>query len=591
MRAVPLPEPDPVVAAAVRAAFGGKKKAPLAVAARDRLGTWMSDDLFAAAFGARGRPGYPPAVLALVTVLQMAENLTDRQAAEAVAARLDWKYALGLPLDDPGFDHTVLSEFRTRVAEHGLEEAALDALLARLAAEGLVKAGGKQRTDSTHVLAAVRRMHLVELAGESVRAALEALAAACPDWVAARLCTGDWSRRYGARIDSWRLPKGKAAQDARALEYARDGYALAGACGEDSAPPWARDLPAVQVLRTVLLQNFLVVHDPQGREVIKRREPGLETGVPPGHSRTESPYDTQARWSVKGDTAWLGWKLHVTETCDDPPACGCPPPPARSGRCPHDVLPNLVTHVATTSADVPDTVMTAPVAAGLAARSLAPARLYADSGYASPQNMAAAARLGITLVTPLLASTSRQARENNGYDQASFTVDYGARTVTCPQGNTSRSWSETAVRGKPAVIVQFAAADCSPCPARPQCTTARKGRGLCLPPRDIYQLRRQALATQATDDWQHDYKRRAGIEATISQAAAVTGTRRARYRGLPKTRLEHAYAAVALNLHRLDAYWNDTPIDRTRTTHLARLDHRLRNTALPREINHQHPVW
>ncbi|HEX6450385.1 MAG TPA: transposase [Trebonia sp.] len=171
MRAVPLPDPDPAVAAAVRAMFAGKKKAPLAVTVRDMLGEWMRDELFAAAFGARGRPGVPPAMLAMVTVLQSAEDLTDREAAGAVATRLDWKYALGLPLDDPGFDHTVLSEFRTRVTEHGLEEAALDALLARLTACGLLKARGKQRTDSTHVIAAVRALHTIELAGESVRAA------------------------------------------------------------------------------------------------------------------------------------------------------------------------------------------------------------------------------------------------------------------------------------------------------------------------------------------------------------------------------------------------------------------------------------
>jgi transposase len=588
MRAVSLPEPDPVVAAAVRAMFGGKKKAPLAVMMRDRLGAWLADDLFAAAFGARGRPGYPPAMLAVVTVLQMAENLTDRQAAEAVAARLDWKYALGLRLDDPGFDHTVLSEFRSRVAARGLEEAALDALLARLAADGLVKAGGKQRTDSTHVIAAVRALHTVELTGESVRAALEALAAACPEWVAARFCTGDWARRYGSRIDSWRLPAGKAAQAARALEYARDGHALAAACGGESAPPWARDLPAVQVLRTVLLQNFLVTHDPQGREVISRREHGLETGLPPGHLRVESPYDPGARWSVKGDVSWTGWKLHVTETCDDPPACGCPPDPAaaRPARCPHDVLPNLITHVATTDATVPDTVMATPVSTALAARGLAPARHYADSGYASPQNMTAAARLGITLVTPLLSNTSRQAREGNGYAQDAFTPDYGARTVTCPQGHASRSWTETTTRGKPAVIVQFAAATCRPCPARAQCTTARpgsRGRGLSLPPRDLYELRQAARTAQAAPDWQQDYKRRAGIEATISQAVTVTGTRRARYRGLAKTRLEHAYQATALNLCRLHAYWTGTPLDRTRTTHLARLDLSLRLAAPPTE--------
>jgi len=582
MRAVPLPEPDPVVAAAVRAVFAGKR-ASLAVTMRDRLGEWMTDDLFAAAFGTRGRPGEPPARLALVTVLQMTENLGDRQAAEAVRTRLDWKYALGLPLEDPGFDFSVLSEFRTRVTEHGLEEAALDALLAKLAAEGLVKARGKQRTDSTHVIAAVRGLHTIELAGESVRAALEALAVSCPDWLAARFCTGDWTRRYGARIDSWRLPAGKRERDDLIIEYARDGYALVSACYEDTAPPWARELPAVQVLRTVLLQNFTVTTDDQGREVISRREPGLESGVPPAHLKISSPYDADARWGAKKDLLWLGYKLHISETCDDPPACGCPPDPAAAqpARCAHDTLPNLITHVATTDATVHDAQMTVPVSAALAAKGLAPARHYLDSGYADPGHVLTAAReLGITLVTPLLADTSRQAREKAGYDRSAFAIDYAARTVTCPEGHASRYWNETAPRGRPSVTAQFAAADCRPCPARARCTTARRaGRVLTFPPRDLYDLQAAARAAQDSKEWQHDYNRRAGIEATMSQAAAVTGTRRARYRGLAKTRLEHSYSAVALNLHRLDAYWNDTPIDRTRTTHLVRLDQNLRLAA------------
>jgi Transposase DDE domain len=108
-------------------------------------------------------------------------------------------------------------------------------------------------------------------------------------------------------------------------------------------------------------------------------------------------------------------------------------------------------------------------------------------------------------------------------------------------------------------------------------------------PRDLHELQAAARSAQAGQPWQDDYRRRAGIEATISQATAVTGCRRARYRGLAKTRLEHACQAVALNLWRLDAYWNDTPIDRTRTSHLARLDLSLRLAALDR-INHQHPL-
>jgi transposase len=579
MRAVPWPDPDPVVAAAIRAKYKGRRQPPLAVAVCDRLGQWMSDEQFAEAFGTRGRPGWPPSRLALVTVLQMAENLPDRQAAEAVRTRLDWQYALGLPPEDEGFDHTVLSEFRARVAAGGMEEAALDALLAKLSADGLLKGGGKQRTDSTHVIAAVRALHTIELAGESVRAALEALAAACPDWLAARFCVSDWTRRYGARIDSWRLPAGKTERDKLTLEYARDGYALVSACYQDTAPAWAREIPAVQVLRTVLLQNFMITGDRQGREVIRRREPGLESGVPPAHIKISSPYDTDARWGGKKDMFWLGYKLHITETCDDPPACGCPPDPAaaRPGRCAHDVQPNLITHVATTDATVGDAVMTTPVNQALHGKGLAPARHYLDSGYASPEHMLTAARqYGITLVTPLLAGTSRQAREKNGYDRSAFTIDYGARTVTCPQGQASHSWYPTAIRGKPAIVVQFAAATCRPCPARAQCTTARGGRGLTLPPRDLHDLQATARAGQDSRDWQDDYKRRAGIEATISQAVHVTGTRRTRYRGLPKTRLEHAYSAVALNLYRLDAYWNDTPIDRTRSSHLARLDLSLR---------------
>ena len=572
MRAVPWPEPDPVVAAAIRAKYAGRR-VPLAVAVRDRLGQWMADEAFAAAFGVRGRPGQPPSRLAVVTVLQMGEELTDREAAEAVRTRLDWQYALGLGLADPGFDHSVLSEFRGRVAGHGLEEAVLDALLAKLAADGLVKAGGKQRTDSTHVIAAVRALHTTELAGESVRAALEALAAACPDWLAQRLCLPDWERRYGARISTWqRRAPGKAERDKLAVQYARDGYALVAACYEESAPGWVRQVPAVQVLRTVLIQGFTRAVDEGGREVISRREPGGD-GVPPAHVKISSPYDGDARWGAKKDLTWLGYKLHISETCDDPPACGCPPAPAAHGRCAHDVRPNLVTCVMTTRATVCDTEMTTPVSTALHGRNLAPGRHYLDTGYGSALSILDAARLaGITLVTPLRADGSRQARARSGYDLTAFAIDYGARTATCPQGQTATGWTPARAAGRDVIVVRFGITTCRPCPVREQCTTARRnGRQLTVLPRDQHELQAAVRAAQQGENWREDYKRRAGIEATISQAVTVTGCRRARYRGLGKTRLQHVYSAVALNLCRLDAYWNDTPLNRKTTSHLARL--------------------
>src|SRR3954453_23619120 len=154
----------------------GRRPPPLPVTIRDRLGELFPDGQFAAAFGARGRPGWSPGRLALVTVLQMAENLTDRQAAEAVRDNISWKYALGLELDDQGFDASVLAEFRSRVVAAGLEQRALDLLLAALVAEGLITPGGRARTDSTHVVAAVRNLNRLELAGESGRACAEAIA-------------------------------------------------------------------------------------------------------------------------------------------------------------------------------------------------------------------------------------------------------------------------------------------------------------------------------------------------------------------------------------------------------------------------------
>ena len=243
--------------------------------------------------------------------------------------------------------------------------------------------------------------------------------------------------------------------------------------------------------------------------------------------------------------------------------------------------PNLITCVATTDATVPDAEMTVPVSAALAGKGLAPARHYADSGYASALSMAEAARIsGTILVTPLMSDTSRQAREKKGYDRSAFAVDYDARTATCPQGQASTGWFPARQRGSDDIVVKFSAAACRPCPAREQCTTAaRRGRQLTILPRDLHELQAAGRAAQAGKPWQDDYRRRAGIEAAISQATAVTGCRRARYRGLPKTRLEHAYQAVALNLYRLDAYWNDTPIDRRRTSHLTRLDHSPRLTA------------
>ena len=172
----PVPEGTAHVA---RAAF--RKGNPL-LKLRDELGAVFADADFADLFPKLGQPGLPPWRLALVTVLQFAEGLPDRQAADAVRGRIDWKYALSLELTDPGFDFSVLCEFRARLIAGGLEQSLLEAMLTRYRERGLLKARGRQRTDSTHVLAAVRKLNRLENVGEMLRAALNSLAAAAPDW-------------------------------------------------------------------------------------------------------------------------------------------------------------------------------------------------------------------------------------------------------------------------------------------------------------------------------------------------------------------------------------------------------------------------
>ncbi|MCX4460003.1 transposase [Streptomyces sp. NBC_01340] len=163
-----------------------------------------------------------PARLALVSVLQYAENLTDRQAAEAVRCRLDWKYCLGLELDDPGFDFTVLSEFRGRVAEGDRADRLLALVVDRLAEAGLVRRRGRIRTDSIHVLVAVRRLNRGELVTETLRCALEDLALQGEEWPAP-LVTPDWADRYGRPVRYDRLPRGQDALIAWVLRVGEDG--------------------------------------------------------------------------------------------------------------------------------------------------------------------------------------------------------------------------------------------------------------------------------------------------------------------------------------------------------------------------------
>jgi transposase len=479
-------------------------------------------------------------------VMQFAEGLSDRQAAEAVRGRIDWKYALGLELGDPGFDFSVLSEFRARLVGGSAEHLLLDALLEACKARGYLRARGQQRTDSTHVLGVLRALSRLELVAETLRAALDAIALVAPDWLRAQAAP-EWFERYGRRVEEYRLPRGKEARQAYAEEIGADGARLLDAIYAGSAPSALWGLPEVAVLRRTWVQQYVTF---EGRA--RLRDP---KDMPPSADLIASPHEPEARFSIKRETKWVGYKAHLTETCDDD-------------------LPHLLTGVETTRATDPDVGQLAAIQAGLARVGLPPAKHLVDAGYVRARNLVESRtdhRIG--LIGPIYTDHQWQAKAGQGYDLAHFRVDWDGRVVTCPEGRQSVRWCEThTARGRTMVHIDFSPADCTPCPARPRCTRAESlPRSLTLQSREEHEALGVARERQRTPEFRAEYARRAGVEGTLSQGVRAYGLREARYRGLRKAHLQHVATATAINLGRLANWLNGVPRARTRCSRFAAL--------------------
>ncbi|TDB80736.1 IS1182 family transposase [Micromonospora sp. KC721] len=537
-----------------RVAWAASPKGTPAMVMRDRLEDLFVDDDFVGWFPADGRRGVSPARLALVSVLQYAENLTDRQAARAVACRIDWKYALGMELTEPGFDYSVLSEFRDRLAEGDRADRLLAVMVDRLAEAGLVRARGRQRTDSTHVLAAVRRLSRVELVAETIRAALEALAKVDEVWLAG-VMPSEWAQRYGRSARHERQPTGAVAVRQYVQQVGADGIALLRAVYGPTAPAAGPGVAAVEVLRQVWVQQYW--HDESGhlrwreakatrarksREGTTRRrrvdtaaDDEAETAhVPWSSVEIVSPHDPQARFSHKpGKVEWVGYKAHQTETCDEQ-------------------RPNVIVHVVTTPAPHQDVGAVDTIHSALAGQRMAPAEHFLDSGYVTPETVHQASTThGITIVGPVRQDP--RAVERPGFAKEDFHIDWRAETATCPRGTVSPRWKPTTADGKPRLSVLFRRADCRACTVRQQCTgnVDGKGRHLLLLPEPLQIIQTQARAQQQTPEWKRRYDLRAGCEATVSETVHAHGLRHCRYRGLAKTHVQHVLTAAGTNIIRL----------------------------------------
>lgn len=283
-------EVRPIPEETIRVAHAAFPKGNALMRLRDLLDPMYTDAQLTALFPPDGQPALSPGRLALVSVLQCAEGLSDRQAADAVRNQIDWKYVLALKLDDPGFDASVLCEFRGRLLAGGAEMQLFETLLTLLREQGLLKARGKQRTDSTHVLAAVVTLNRLECVGETLRHALNVLATVAPDWLGEWVVVS-WYERYARRFEEYRLPPKKEDRYALAEQIGADGFPLLHLIDGEKAWTWLREIPAVQILRRVWMQQCSA-SDP-GSAVRWR----VAEDLPSAPLLISSPYDPDARWS------------------------------------------------------------------------------------------------------------------------------------------------------------------------------------------------------------------------------------------------------------------------------------------------------
>jgi transposase len=551
---LPKKELPEVPADTVRVASKAFRKGHRWMKLRAELPDLYDNEAFADLYPTNGQPAYAPWRLALVSVLQFAEQLSDQQAADAVRSRLDWKYLLALPLDDEGFDASILSEFRTRLLQHDGGKRLLERLLTRCVERGWLKAGGTQRTDATHVLSVAHSLSRLELVLYTLSHALETLAQIAPEWVVAQ-CPAAWSERYGVRLSEWRLPSKDEARIALAQQAGRDGEALLTALWATPQPyEWLQKLPAIEALRRIWLQQFC-----QQQERLQWRK--QSDGLPPGAQQILSPHEVEARYSEKRGQGWLGYKVHITESCDKD-------------------SPRLITQVTTTQATTSDLAALPTIQADLSAHQLLPQRQLVDTAYVEARALIdSAQKYGIELFGPALNNTSWQARAGNGFAASDFKLDWVHQQATCPAGQTSASWNEKQLDGQPMIQIKFPRTSCGACGLREQCTkTKEQRRSLTVLPQVQWEALQQARARIRTQEGKQIYAARAGIEGTISQAVRRGGLRQARYVGLAKTQLQSILTATALNLLRILNWLMGVPIARTRPS-------RFRQLLSPQQVN------
>lgn len=507
---------------------------------RDRLGTISTDDAVAALFPTPGQPAVAPWRLALSTVFPCLEHRTDRQAADAVRDRLAWKYALRLERDAPGFDPTVRSEFRARLVEGHADQRLLDLLRERCREGGWLNGRGRQRTDSTPLLARLRSLNRTRCVAQTMVSIWHVLSEVAPEWVGAPVPMSGVERE-GERLAHEPVPKDGQERTPDANQVGADGRLVLSAREASDAPDGMKTLAAVAPLRTVWAQQWESLD--QGSAF--RHEP-----AGPAAQMITSPSDPDARHAKKRIPSWTGDNGHGTPTGADE-------------------APQLITHVETTLAPLRAEGVVSPIHAAFARTDLLPEpHLVASGDVTVAPLLPSQADGGGELVGPTRKTHWYQAE--TGSDLRHVCRDWEAEPVTDPQGQINSSWTPVPEAGKELIKITCSQSDGKGCPSQTWCPGSTR-RTLPLSPKEPMQARFAARAREQTETFQDTSRHCAGIAGTHSQAVRAMGLRRSRSLGLRQTHPGHGAVATAINLVRLMRFLRGEAPAQTRTSPFKRL--------------------
>lgn len=486
---------------------------PLLATYREKLTSTYCDD--------NGRPAVEPVLLLGVQVLQFVERVPDRQAAESVQYDLRWRLALHMGLGGNSFDPSLLTKFRARLLNGGLERIAFEAILDKLVADGWVPKRSKQRLDSTHVCGLLKNMSRLECARETIRLALE-------DWEPQGLFPESWDSLWEHYVESKIDPRcGVETLKAKVKQAGEDMRTLL--VWGDTQPPEVKNGQSLQLLRRVFHENY--EEDKNGDTQQTRAQP---TGA------VHNPHEPEAQWSSKStikDKTWVGYKTQVAETVQD------------ERREKGEPTRSFITAVVTQNAPESDKAGMTEVFGEQTCMGLElPSDLYVDGAYVCSEALKAAQEQDRQLHGPAPASPDR----GKVFTVDAFDVLVEDRHAICPAGHVSSNCSRLmeSKTGKVSYRIEWNNALCGACPLQKQCVSdGQPHRTLVVG--ELYSLLQARRRTMQTEDYKQDTKRRNGIEGTQSELVRAYGLRQARYRGKSKARLQNYFIGAACNMRRL----------------------------------------